>query len=192
MKSLSIISAGILLTGLILVAFILQTGQRDLTALETIRSLKYPINEQGLTIITEPLAHTDLQLHEPVIGKKLDLTITFIPGNVKTLSVGARQNSFWLSYEPVQFYQAAETNSNPAITTTVSLPLSRALPDTDGSIDLLFFADYPVSESDLALPSTNKTIWYAQDIQAQVGLYWPTWLDWKDFIKSLMKRERVI
>ena len=101
--------AALFLAGLLVLLLfslsLLGTGERKVGPVETIQGIPYARGAAGIHI-DEAMAHADIYLGQPVIGKKLILTLEFIPTTISGLSVGVRENSFWLSYEKNQLYRS--------------------------------------------------------------------------------------
>lgn len=185
---------GICLTILIFTATILPTGKRSTTTIENIASIAFPVTPQG-TAITEALAHTNIQLKEPVFAKKAIVTVTYIPHSTKQLALGIRENSFWYSYMPIPFFEAqAGAGSDTAIKKAViEIPLTDKLADTDQTIDMLFIANGPIDPTLLAAqPTQDTTYWQLVDLQVTVAHSIPSTAEFKDFVRSILSRERVI
>jgi hypothetical protein len=177
----------VLLVIVVLAVSIFSRGPRELTALENIHGIPFAVKGQD-TLVTETLAHADIRLQEPVVAKELQLTISFTPDTVKHLSVGVRQDPFWLSYAPTDLYIAGQGNASATYTRTLHIPLTSALQDSDRSIDVMFFADYAgLGHEDLAQADTTR--WELHNISAYVSPVWPG-MQIKDYIKSFIKRER--
>lgn len=163
-------------------------GPRAISPIENIHGIPFPALPGQPTIITEKLAHTDIFLKEPVLAKKLKLTVTFSPGNLTKLEVGVRENSFWLSYPKVTLYAGNE--GGLSITKTITIPLTDKLADKGGSVDLMFFATNPTSQTIEDEGIADQTLWQLYSLKTEV---FPTWLSWpevKDYIKSIITREK--
>lgn len=160
---------------------IIPIGTRELSSLETIRSIPYPAQD-GAIYIDEPLAHVDLYVGQPVLAKKLVLTVQYIPVNVTSLDVGVRDASFWLSYSKHALYTAEDAASyDPQpITTTVSIPLTDKLQEPDQSVDLMFFA------------AGEKPAWKLVSLTAEVHHTPPSWPQFKDYARAIVYRERAL
>lgn len=183
---------GVCLTILILLPSLVRTGMRETTPLESITSVPMPTRANSV-VITEPLAHTNVLLHQPVFAKELVLTITFIPKDVENLAVGVRENSFWLSYQPITFYGRQSENSQTIHEQTVRIPLTDKLADRDQSLDVIFFTNSPVDiDSFIQDPTQSQVNWELVSLTAEVTHTSPTWAQTKDFIKSVIYRERVL
>ncbi len=166
-----------------------------ISLVENIRGIPFPQAESSV-IITEKLAHADIYLKQPPLTQQLILTITFTPHATALLEVGIRENSFWLSYPKYVLYE--EKSDSPAvsssITKTVSIPLTDKIVDRDGSVDLMFFASPPNSPSVAKITEDagvlDTTYWQLHDIAAQVKFYWPNRAELKDYLKSILTREK--
>jgi hypothetical protein len=189
LKSLIIIVCGILLPLLLITPSIFSSGQRDIGTIENIHGIPFPKQDNSF-YITEVMAHADIFLKEPVFPKLLKLTVTFSPGSTQSIDVGVRENLFWLSYEKINFYQASQNNSLSEITKTITIPLTDKLQEKDRSIDLMFFANSNNKAYDADKPTTDNTHWILHDIQAKVISTKPTNLQIKDYIKSIIQKER--
>ena len=183
---------GFFLTILILLPSASKTGLRETTPIETITSVSMPM-EATHTLITEPLAHTNILLRQPVFAKKVILTITFIPKDVENIAVGIRENSFWLSYEPITFYTRQGTGSKDVQQQTVTIPVTDKLADRDQSLDVILFTNSPVSiDSFIQNPTQSQVNWELASLSAELKNALPSWAATKDFIKSIAYRERVL
>lgn len=185
---------GMVLIAAMLLIDVLKQGERAVSPLTTIRGVPYPAQANSV-VVTEALAHSDIALVEPVLAKELELTITFIPRDIQQLSVGIRRDSFWLSYEPTVFYRGGAPGSQPA-TATIAIPLTDKLQDTDRSVDLMFFTDTSpaeiVSGSSAVLdnPIADTTHWELVSIDVKARPAAPTTAALKDYVRSVMTRER--
>ncbi|MEO6077817.1 MAG: hypothetical protein ABIP54_03450 [Candidatus Andersenbacteria bacterium] len=145
--------------------------------LETIHAIPYPM-QAGAVHILENLAHADIFINSPVVGKQLDVTITFNPKNTTSIDMGVRNGPFWLGYDKQNIYNK-DIDQSGMITKTVFFPLTSAFQDTNQSIDLMLFTEGQVD-------------WSVATITAKVYPVWPTTPQLKDYIKSLWHREREI
>lgn len=188
------ILGGILLIAALALINVLQQGERVVTLLTTIRGVPYP-SLQNRTVITESLAHADIELVEPVLAKELELTLEFIPHRTTSLAVGIRRDPFWLSYKPTVFYTSTTESTKP-ISATVNIPLTDKLQDADRSIDLMFFADTSPAEivsgssAVLDTPTLDTTNWELVSISARVHPTRPDGTAIKEYVRSIFKRER--
>jgi hypothetical protein len=178
---------------LLLLPQLFLNGQRHIDSVENLKSIPFP-KTNGSTLITEPLAHTDIQLAESTFAKNLNIEITFIPKEVDTLAIGVRENSFWFSYQPIPFYTKQSTQAvNEPQTANVTIPLTDKLADTNRTIDVIFFANPPVDPGLLEKTTINdKTQWQLLNLKASTNLVMPTLPQLKDFIRSVTTRERVL
>lgn len=184
---ISAVAVGIILAVIAFFIPVVTSGSRNVGAIESIQGIPYPRTEQGIHI-TQSLAHADIYLDEPVVGKTLELTITYTPDQADTLLVGVRENDFWLSY-PWQVLHS-EDNANQTTTTTVNIPLTDKLQESNRSIDLMFFAGTTPNEANIDQGINDRTSWYIQDIQAQVIATAPTLPQLKDYLRSIITKER--
>lgn len=191
-QGLGLITAALAITACIIGSSVLPYGQRAVSHIENIQGVPYPVEGDLITVV-EALAHFDVYLREPVIAKKLHLTFDFIPFAVTQLGVGVRENSFWLSYEPQLFYQAGSSDKSTTTLHSVSLtiPLSDKIQERDRSIDVMFMAA-PANLLPLADPLTDTTYWQIKNLQATVEYDRPSLSAWRDFIRSIVRRERVL
>lgn len=196
--SMKALILGAALAGIILVVSLLPTGSRRVSPLENISSVLYPelagseLVEpvEGLSniqVITESIAHADIQLSEPVLAKQLKLTVRYRPVNLKSLAVGVREDSFWLSYSRRQEIFRADNTPGVALAAPavqeaqITIPLTDKFQETDRSLDLVFFAE---SESD--------PYWELHGLQARVAYAWPSWPEFKNYVRSVLSRERAL
>ncbi|MBI4022166.1 MAG: hypothetical protein HY372_02320 [Candidatus Andersenbacteria bacterium] len=180
-----------IVAGLILAAAALfRGGPREVGTLENIHGIPFP-TEPDTVVVTERLAHADIYLRELVIGKKLQLQITFSPDNLDQLDVGVRADPFWLSYPRVVLYRkSGDTAPTVPITQTVIIPLGDKIKDSNGSVDLMFFAAYPGSSAREDEGTADATLWYLHQLSARTIPAWPTFAELKDFTRSFITREK--
>jgi hypothetical protein len=187
---LTVVAGGTVLTGTLFVASLWPSGLREISRLETIQGIHFPVH-QGKTIVLEPLAHFDVWLQDPVLGKRLVVTLQFVPLQTRQLAIGVRDNDFWLSYPQTVFWNSPGEESVTAVqTATVTLPLTGALQDRDRTIDVMLFADGITDDSFIATPAQTTTQWEVENLTVQVEQAWPTVPQFKDYIKSILRRER--
>lgn len=183
------ISAGaIIVTGALFGISLTVTGNRDISALENIDGIPFPRPDNAV-LITEKLAHADIYLQEPVLAKNLRLTITFNPKHTKELAVGVRANSFWLSYPKVNIYNMA-TDRPGVQSRELLLPISTAIQDTDRSIDIMFFATTAVSTASEDEGVFDAVDWELHNLTAKTELTWPSAVEVKNYLGSIIHRER--
>lgn len=162
-------------------------GTRSHGAIESIDGIPYPV-VNGDTQVLEKLAHADVYLSESVFAKELALQLTFDPGNLTSLSVGVRENSFWLSYPKVTVWSQGDPVGEQ--TKTVYIPLTDAMQDSNQSIDLMFFAQTSQSTSEVDEGVTDSVHWELISFDASVSPSVPTIAQAKNFVRSLISRER--
>lgn len=183
------LAAGILFV--IYLASLLPQGARQLGAITNIRGIPYPETPQGAQI-SQTLAHADLYLKEPVLGKRLTLSFSYSPLTSDTLAVGVRENDFWLSYTPVLFYQRNDDESGTEWrAASVSIPLTDKLQEPDRSIDVMFIANGN-PEAYLNQELDDDTLWYLRDVQTQVSYHRPSRTQVQDYLRAILKRERAL
>lgn len=175
-----IIAWSLLLPGVIFMFSLCKTGERDFGVVETIHGIPYPkIAER--TIILEHMAHADMYLKEPVFAKRAVITVSFDPKESETISLGVRDNEFWLSYIQYPLYVRGSDTLGQQ-TKTLSIPLSTSLQDKDRSVDFMFFTE-----------STGGNVeWSLGAFHANVELVMPTLPETKAYIKSILTRERAL
>ena len=174
------ISGAILLTLTLYVVTLLPTGARDRGPLESIHGIPFPV-VNGVSVVEEDMAHTDVYIDQPVFAKSLQITVTFIPHDTERLDVGLRENSFWLSYPKQTIYTRKQTTSYEVPTTaSVTIPLTDKLQEPDQSVDMMFFitSDEPYLE----VVAINTELLTAR----------PTYTEFKDYARAILKRERAI
>lgn len=177
--------------GLCLIVFgasLLPQGHRDASALTNVHGVAYQRVDQE-TLVTQALAHLDVMLREPVAFKQLTLSFRFHPQQTRTLAVGVRDNDFWLSYQSLVFYDAANADAQSLRDATVTIPLTNKLQDADRSIDVMFIAN---GQTEVSLKDElgDSTQWSISDIRAEVTYAWPTWASVKDYARAVLTRER--
>lgn len=188
-KLLSIIALGGL--ALVLIAYLLPRQAAN-GSLENIQGIPYPPSGQGVTIL-EPLAHMDVHVRN-VLARQLILTFTFIPENETQLSVGVRENSFWLSYNRHIFYEASSDGlpTTQARQVSVTFPLTDKLLDQDDTVDIMFFAG---NDDAIALSQTTTSShvrWEISDMYATTAITWPSAGQIKDYLRAILTQERPI
>lgn len=188
LKTAAVLLAGILIAAILFMVSLLPR-RASLSPLENIHGITFPAAD-GAVHVYEPLAHADVYLDQPTLFKQLDFSITFIPGDITHLSVGVRENPFWLSYTRFPLYESTRSSSQP-VTASVSIPLSDKLQESDRSVDLMFFA---AKGKEAALEdAVNSTLaWQLQNISASVSFTKPAYPEIKDWIKSIFYRERAL
>lgn len=184
-KYLIVIVAGLLIAA----AILFRGGQRDIGTLENIHGIPFP-HDGNVIVVTERLAHADVYIRESVIGKNLQLQVSFTPGNLEQLEVGIRENSFWLSYPRVLLYRSSENSSAGPITQTIIIPLTDKLKDSNGSVDLMFFAAYPGASGNEDEGSADATLWQLHKLSARTYPALPTAPQLQDYIRSKVSREK--
>lgn len=197
MKVITIIIVAFLIAAAAITAVALTSQARPrIGPVANIHGLPFPVGEGSAFVITEKLAHADIYLQKQPLARQLILTITFTPHATILLEVGIRENSFWLSYPKYVLYEKksdAPVASAP-ITKTVSIPLTDKIVDRDGSVDLMFFAE-PVNQSPAAKATEDAgvldtTYWQLQELTAQTKFSWPNRNELKDYLKSILTREK--
>jgi len=182
-----VVLMALVISSVIFAVQLIGSGARDLGALTNKHGIPYPIYRERVQVY-ESLAHTDLFLKEPVLGKELLLTVTFNPKEMRRISVGVRENSFWLSYPWVTLYEGDSKNGKD-ITKTVRLPLTDRLQDADRSVDIMFLGEtQTINGEGLA----DQTDWEVVEIRATVKRDWPSWAAFKNYGRSLIDRERAL
>lgn len=174
---------------LLIFAFTLvPTGEREIAQPTNLDGIPFAKTEEGV-VVSESLAHASLYLNQPGLFKELKLTADFIPPAEHKLLVGVRENSFWLSYSPV------EVKPNEP----VYIDLNDKLQDRDQSYDIMFFAmpsDIPSIEIWLENRPQDKTEWILKSLKAETKNKMPRsggdWLNFLNFFFSAGIRERAI
>lgn len=185
-------AASLTLLGL---AFIFPHAWREqavpLSPLENIHSLPFPIID-GVVQIDEPLAHLDVMLDRPVLAQTLRLTLTVIPSGLRTLHVGIRENSFWLSY-PERFLLFDENHqAGDQLTLSLEIPLTDKLQESDRSLDVMFIANADETLLNPTSQSSRLVAWQLVSIQADVVPSRPALSAVKDYLRSILHRERAL
>ncbi len=180
MKSvlLTIVSAALLTLSIYAVSLLSQDSLL-LGHVENIHGIPFSQNNKNI-LIEESLAHADIYLKQPVFAKEIVLNIQFIPANIQSLAVGIRENDFWLSYPKNTMYEQENTPTNnlQPITSKITIPITDKLQETDQSLDLMFFAE------------GENIQWELVSLTANVQYAWPNYLEFKDYARSILKRER--
>lgn len=188
---LSVGLGGVVFFVAIFFASLLNFGERTVSPLTNIQGIPYP-SANNKTQIYEALAHVDIALIEPVLGKQAQITVTFIPHDTKQLSLGIRRNGFWLSYQLESLYDVTQNldRSGP-ITAQLTIPLTDKFQDQDHSLDLMFFAadERPVDPTTLL---ASPAYWELQDIEVEVLADRPGFLELLNYASSIVLRERAL
>lgn len=179
---------GIVVLGVFLLSLV-TIGERTTSALESIHGIPYPMLD-GTIRVEESLAHTDVYLREPVLAKRLVLDISFIPHIEAHLAVGVRENEFWLSYPKHTFYTATGSQTTTVERATVVIPLTDALQDKDQSIDVMFFSLDRAGDFTIDAGVLDTTRWDLVSLNARVEYAPLTWQEIKNYVASVVKRER--
>lgn len=175
-----ILGSAIIIACLVFLVSLIPIREATLGPIENIHGIPFPKNNGG-TVITEELAHADVYLNEPVLAKNLFLIIDFESGNLTSLSVGVREDSFWLSYGNRQEFYS--TIHDPQSHNPIIIPLTDKLQETDRSVDLMFFAEAPAGQ---------EPLWELRDIQIETQFSDVTYPQFRNYIGSILKRERAL
>ena len=187
--ALGVIATSLGLAALLFAASLLPTGARFLGIVENIHGIPYP-QVAGSTAVLEHLAHSDVFIDQPVVGKGLRATVSFTPVAVKKLYIGVRENDFWLSYPWQLVYEKKGSESSYPITKTVVIPLTDKLQEADQSLDLMFLADPDTLALEPERPLEEKVHWNLHELQVETINLKPTPGQLRDYIRSIIKRER--
>lgn len=169
---------GVALAAIFYAASLYSSGDRRIGVIESIHGIPYPRNA-GAIVIEEQLAHTDVFLQEPVLGKMLTSTVTFDPGTAQTIDMGVREGAFWLGYTKLPLYKKG-IDIRELQTKTLVFPLSTMFQETDRSIDMMFFAD------------RDDVSWKIHSMQASTTTVMPSRSDIILYIRSVLSRERAL
>lgn len=193
MKIITVVIVVFLIAAAAITAVALASQARPrIGPLANIHGIPFPVGEGLALVITEKLAHADIYLKQPTLARQLILTITFTPHVTALLEVGIRENPFWLSYPKYVLYEKKSDTSavSSPITKTVSIPLTDKIVDQGRSVDLMFFASSPGSKATENEGALDTTYWQLHDIAAQVEFYQPSQAELKDYLKSVLTREK--
>lgn len=158
---------------------VVSSGDRQVGPLTTIHGIPFAVDNSTIHV-EENLAHVDVFLEEPVFVKSLKLTISFDPKNTQSIAVGVREGGFWLGYSKKQLYEQGK--DVPGFQTKeLEFPLTSMFQETDKSIDVMLF-------SDSKLPIS----WEIHAIKATTKFTTPAYSELKEYIKSILKRERAL
>jgi len=193
MKIITITIVVFLIAAAVITAVTLTSQARPrIGPITNIHGIPFPVGEGPAFIITEKLAHADIYLKRPPLAQQLILTITFTPHATALLEVGIRENPFWLSYPKYVLYEKksnASAVSSP-MTRMVSIPLTDKIVDQGRSVDLMFFASSPDSKDTEDEGTLDTTYWQLHDLTTQVEFYQPNQAELKDYLKSILTREK--
>lgn len=186
----TVLGGSLILLAVLFGISLLSRGERANAELTNVHGI--PFSTSGnWTSVTQALAHTDVYLRESVAFKKLVLTFEYVPHNSQRLAVGVRENSFWLSYAPITFYEATSTIMNEETqVAVVELPLTDKLQDADRSIDVMFIANGQ-TEASLTNELADTTRWQIRNLRARTVVEsHPTRVALKDYLRSVLTQER--
>lgn len=178
MKIATYVFFGVAIAAIFYAASLLTTGERRVGVIESIHGIPYP-RDGGAIVIEEQLAHADVFLQEPVLGKKLHVAVSFDPGNTQTIDLGVREGAFWLGYTKLPLYRKGR-DIRALQTKTLVFPLSTMFQETDRSIDMMFFAD------------RDDVSWKIHSMQAVTTTVMPSQSDIILYIRSVLFRERAL
>lgn len=167
----------------------LQPETLSVGQLENINGLPFPASGHT-NLITEKLAHADLYFARSPIARQAHIAVTFTPLKTQLLTLGIRENSFWLSYPWQTIYTANEASAEQR-TVTITIPLTDKLPDTNNSLDLMFLAGPPAALQQPDERAQDTTLWLLQDLSVQTVPATPTLPQLKDAVRRLLTREPV-
>lgn len=179
------IAGAIIVTLVIYAVSIIPNGPRNVSRLENIYGVKFPV-VNGAAIIEESMAHADVFVNQPAFAKALRINIEFIPHETERLEVGIRENLFWLSYPKQTIYTklpAPQGEARPTgrlTTHSITIPLTDKLQEIDQSLDLMLFVT-------AATPYLEVRSLTAEIIPAT-----PTFAEYKDYARAILKRERAL
>lgn len=184
------VSLALIVFVLLVVGYWLLPRNAAVGVVENSSGIPFPAAGEPLAIL-EPLAHTDVQVQQN-LARQLTLRFSFIPHEVSQLSVGIRENPFWLSYPRHIFYEAS-SEGLPVTTArqvSVTLPLTDKLLEVNGTVDVMFFAG---TEDAIALAESTphtRVHWELADLQAKTTFAWPTSVESKDYVRALLTHEK--
>jgi hypothetical protein len=179
---------GVLIWSVMFCIPLFSSGERRVGTLETIHGIPYP-TEQGSISVTEKLAHADIFLQEPVLGKDAAIQITFNPGNAVEIDLGIRENDFWLGYVKVPLFRKG-IDREGFQTKELHIPLSRAFQETDRSLDVMLFAKSASSSDAVEEADMDSVAWSVLSMGVRVTPHFPTMDDIQGYGKSIITRER--
>lgn len=178
---------------LLLVAALFRSAPIDFGALENIDGIPFPLVANQM-LVTEKLAHTDLYLKQSRFAQSLAIVLTFTPMATTGLDVGVRENSFWLGYNKINICCSSEELAHPStpITKTINIPITDKLADQDGSLDLMFFAANPTSQSTEDEGTSDRTSWLLNNLSVVSHPTLPDMASLRDYLRSALTRERAL
>jgi hypothetical protein len=178
---------------LLLITIFLRSTPVVIGLVENSDGIPFPIVD-GHPLVTEKLAHTDLYLKHSRFARSLSLTTTFTPMTITALDLGLRENSFWLSYNRINICCSSEELANPStiITKTIVIPITDKLADQDGSLDLMFFATNPTSQTTEDEGVNDHTKWLLNGLSVVSHPAVPDLASMRDYLRSTLTRERAL
>lgn len=159
----------------------------DYGQVENIDGIEFPTDD-GSYVVTEKLAHADVYVDGVTFGRVLSIKVKFKPDNVDELAVGVRENSFWLSYDrhPICCEGVKAGARSGFVEREVKIPLTDKIVDSNGSVDLMFFASNSESGPSEDDGLDDTVIWRLEDMVLEMRAVVPEWGEVKDFVKKLL------
>lgn len=184
------IATGVGIALLVYLLPVVSSGTRGIGTLETIHGVPYPHDGETI-IVEEKLAHTDVYLQEPVFAKQLHLFVSFEPGNTDAIDVGVREGGFWFGYAKQPLYRKGK-DPNGFQTKELTFPLTTAFQEKDRSIDIMLFGTSATSTAAIEEADNDTVFWKLHSMIASTRTYMPTIQEAKEYIRSIVSRERAL
>lgn len=181
-----ILLGAIAVSGAVFLLSLTSSGERAYGAVENIDGIPFPVQDDSI-LITEKLAHVDVYLREPTIFKRLVISADVDPQDLLQLDVGVREGEFWLSYPKHTLLTSASRGRR---TVTVSIPLTDKLQDSDRSVDVMFFATAAGASAKEDEGVDDTAEWKLYTLTARTEFMIPSVAEVKDYLRSILKRER--
>lgn len=184
------IAAGVGIALLVYLLPVVSSGTRRIGTLETIHGIPY--SHDGETILVEEkLAHADMYLQESVFAKRLHVLVSFEPGNTNAIDIGVREGGFWFGYAKQPLYRRGK---DPAgfQTKEIIFPLTTIFQEKDRSIDTMLFSTSATSTTAIEEADADTVSWKLYSMIASTRTYVPGVQEVKQYIRSIISRERAL
>ncbi len=187
---ITIIAAGVGIALLVYLLPVVSSGTRRIGKLETIHGIPYPHDGETI-LVEEKLAHADVYLQEPVFAKQLHMLVSFEPGNTNAIDIGVREGGFWFGYAKQPLYRKGK---DPAgfQTKEIIFPLTTIFQEKDRSIDTMLFSTSATSTTAIEEADADTVSWKLHSMIASTSTYMPTMQETKEYIRSIISRERAL
>lgn len=160
----------------------------DYGQVENIDGIEFP-TDGGDYIVTEKLAHADIYAEGITLGRRLLIKVKFRPDNIDQLSVGIRENYFWLSYDrrSICCEEIADSGEDGLVEREIRIPLTDKIVSSNGSVDLMFFASNSESGPGEDDGVEDTVVWRLEEMVVETEAVLPSWREVKDWVRMKSK-----